>query len=61
MSTFHPLACPECGAGYGDIVWAGGSPPFGPEWWDCLRCGHGWETPPVAVWRGTNVVRVNQR
>jgi hypothetical protein len=43
--------CPECGAPPADITWAGGSPPYGPDRWECCKCGHQWETPPVAEMR----------
>jgi hypothetical protein len=39
------VSCPKCPAGYRDIAWTGGSPPCGPDYWQCTACGHEWETP----------------
>jgi hypothetical protein len=35
--------CPECGDGRLAITWTGGSPPYGPDHWECL-CGNRWTT-----------------
>lgn len=45
-------SCPSCSASSPDITWRGGSPPHGPDRWQC-SCGHEWETPPAAKLRGT--------
>ena len=47
--TLPKPSCPACGAPPEDITWLGGSPPLGPDFWECCKCGHRWETPPVAI------------
>ena len=40
-----PSTCPQCQDSR--IVWNGGSPPYGPDYWVCDGCGHFWTTDPV--------------
>ena len=51
--TLPKPSCPECDAPYADITWTGGSPPYGPDLWECCQCGHQWETAPVAEMAAT--------
>jgi hypothetical protein len=45
--TDPPGHCPACQAPPGAVIWAGGSPPYGPDHWQCEACGHQWQTPPA--------------
>jgi hypothetical protein len=47
--TLPKPSCPACSAPPADITWLGGSPPLGPDFWECCTCGHRWETAPVAI------------
>ena len=38
-------ACPACASR--NVAWTGGGPPYGPEAWECGKCGCEWVTPPV--------------
>ena len=43
-----PECCPQCGAGYYlSVLWTGGSPPYGPDSWQCQVCGAEWSTGPA--------------
>jgi len=44
--SMNAPGCPECAA-WREVIWGGGSPPYGPESWECGECGHEWQTPPV--------------
>jgi len=44
--SMNAPGCPECAA-WREVIWGSGSPPYGPESWECGECGHEWQTPPV--------------
>src|ERR1039457_1350269 len=61
VSTTSPTSCPKCSAPYRDLAWTGGSPPYGPEYWQCSACGHEWATPAVRTTADAKLTRECER